>query len=58
MDGEFLELDAESIDSELDELYRELFKSNKQFNKRLEDAEKKGSASHKYIVDYLVVSRW
>ena len=42
-DGEFLKLNPESIESELDELFRELYKSNKFFTNKIEQA-KKGAA--------------
>ena len=42
-DGEFLKLNPESIESELDELFRELYKANKFFTNKIEGA-KKGSA--------------
>ena len=45
-DGEFLKLNPESIESELDELFRELYKANKFFTNKIEAA-KKGSAGVK-----------
>ena len=62
MDGSFLDLDAEVIEAEVDEYWREIYKIQKQFNNKLKKQKVKTGHPAFYqcteeFCTYLVLSR-
>ena len=55
MDGSFLDLDAEVIEAEVDEYWREIYKIQKQFNNKLKKLTVCDySSNNKHRMSYLI----